>query len=37
MNRKPSLKQDIIDAIGCLSAFIFLCLVIYVLSVILHA
>lgn len=37
MNRKPSIKQDIIDAIGCLSAFLFLCLVIYVLSVILHA
>lgn len=36
MNSKPSLKQDIIDAIGCLSAFLFLCLVIYVLGVIFH-
>lgn len=35
MKRKSSLNQDIIDAIGCLSAFIFLCLVIYVLGVIL--
>lgn len=37
MNSKPSIKQDIIDAFGCLSAFLFLCLVIYVLSIIFHA